>query len=106
GRGSRRQLNTGAAAALVAGGLPAAVANQYKVLDQSATSFAQFFYWALAQGMSVARAAREARIALKYSIEGETIDWAVRWRRRLLRRVAGALSPAMCIALECGMWPT
>ena len=77
GRGSRRQLNTGAAAALVAGGLPAAVANQYKVLDQSATSFAQFFYWALAQGMSVARAAREARIALKYSIEGETIDWAV-----------------------------
>jgi len=70
-------LNTGAAAALVAGGAPAAVANQYKVLDQSATSFAQFFYWALAQGMSVARAAREARIALKYSIDGETIDWAV-----------------------------
>lgn len=76
-RDSRQHANVGAAAALAAGGVPAVVANQFKVLDQAATSFAQFFYWALAQGMSIARAAREARTALGYSIAGETIDWAV-----------------------------
>lgn len=76
-RDSRQHANVGAAASLAAGGMPAVVANQFKVLDQAATSFAQFFYWALAQGMSIARAAREARIALGYSIAGETIDWAV-----------------------------
>jgi hypothetical protein len=76
-RDSHQDANVGAAAALAAGGVPAVVANQFKVLDQAATSFAQFFYWALAQGMSIARAAREARTALGYSIAGETIDWAV-----------------------------
>jgi CHAT domain-containing protein len=77
GRDSYKKANMGAAPSLVAAGLPAVVANQFKVLDQSATNFAQFFYWCLAQGMSIGRAAREARIALNYSISGETIDWAV-----------------------------
>jgi CHAT domain-containing protein len=76
-RDNRETANVGAAPALVAGGVPAVLANQFKVLDQSATAFAQFFYWAVAQGMSLGRAAREARIALNYSIAGETIDWAV-----------------------------
>ena len=76
-RDNRGNANLGAAPALVAGGVPAVLANQFKVLDQSATAFAQFFYWAVAQGMSIGRAAREARIALNYSIAGETIDWAV-----------------------------
>jgi hypothetical protein len=65
------------AQALVAHGLPALVANQYSVLDSSATSFAQHFYWALAQGMSVGRASSEARIRVNYSMQGELIDWAV-----------------------------
>jgi hypothetical protein len=53
------------------------VANQYSVLDSSATSFARHFYWALAQGRSIGDAARESRVAVNYSISGEAIDWAV-----------------------------
>lgn len=77
GSGSRFDLNAGIAQALVSHGLPALVANQYSVLDSSATSFAQHFYWALAQGMSIGQAACEARIAVNYSMRGEIIDWAV-----------------------------
>ena len=77
GRGGRAEFNKGVAQALVAHGLPALVANQYSVLDSSATSFAQHFYWSLAQGMSLGQAAREARIAVNYSLAGEPIDWAV-----------------------------
>jgi hypothetical protein len=53
------------------------VANQYSVLDSSATSFAQHFYWSLAQGMPLGQSAREARIAVNYLLHGEPIDWAV-----------------------------
>jgi len=77
GRGGRSDFNKGVAQSLVAGGLPALVANQYSVLDSSATSFAQHFYWSLAQGMSLGQAAREARIAVNYLLHGEPIDWAV-----------------------------
>src|SRR5262249_43723235 len=62
---------------LVAHGVPALVANQYSVLDVSATSFAQFFYWGLARGMTLGGAARESRISVNYSLEGDLIDWAV-----------------------------
>ncbi|MBV9959531.1 MAG: CHAT domain-containing protein, partial [Acidobacteria bacterium] len=77
GRGGRADFNKGVAQSLVAHGLPALVANQYSVLDSSATSFAQHFYWSLAQGMSLGHAAREARIAVNYLLHGEPIDWAV-----------------------------
>ncbi|HSE31191.1 MAG TPA: CHAT domain-containing protein [Pyrinomonadaceae bacterium] len=77
GRGGAADFNKGVAQSLVAHGLPALVANQYSVLDSSATSFAQQFYWSLAQGMSLGRAAREARIAVNYLLHGEPIDWAV-----------------------------
>jgi CHAT domain len=77
GRGGRAEFNKGVAQSLVAHGLPALVANQYSVLDSSATSFAQHFYWSLAQGMSLGQSAREARIAVNYSLHGELIDWAV-----------------------------
>ncbi len=40
-------------------------------------TFCQHFNWSLAQGMAVAEAAREARIAVNYSLSGESIDWAV-----------------------------
>jgi hypothetical protein len=75
--GGRSDFNKGVAQALVSHGLPALVANQYSVLDSSATSFAQQFYWCLAQGLSLGAAAREARIAVNYSLQGELIDWAV-----------------------------
>jgi hypothetical protein len=77
GRGGRADFNKGIAQSLVAHGLPALVANQYSVLDSSATSFAQHFYWSLAQGRSLGDAAREARIAVNYLLHGEPIDWAV-----------------------------
>jgi hypothetical protein len=77
GTGGRSEFNKGIAQALVSHGLPALVANQYSVLDASATTFAQHFYWSIAQGMSLAAAAREARIAVNYSLQGELIDWAV-----------------------------
>jgi len=77
GRGGRADFNKGVAQSLVAHGLPALVANQYSVLDSSATSFAQYFYTSLAQGLSIGEAAREARIAVNYSLHGELIDWAV-----------------------------
>ncbi|MGD9850432.1 MAG: CHAT domain-containing protein [Nitrospirales bacterium] len=77
GTGGRAEFNKGLAQSLVAHGLPGVIANQYSVLDSSATSFAQHFYWAIAQGMSIGEAAREARIAVNYSMQGELIDWAV-----------------------------
>jgi hypothetical protein len=77
GSGGRADFNKGVAQALVSHGLPALVANQYSVLDSSATSFAQHFYWSLAQGMTLGASAREARIAVNYSLHGELIDWAV-----------------------------
>jgi CHAT domain len=77
GRGGRSDFNKGVAQSLVAHGLPALVANQYSVLDSSATSFAQHFYSSLAQGLSLGQSAREARIAVNYQLHGEPIDWAV-----------------------------
>ncbi len=77
GTGGKDNFNKGVAPALVAGGVPAVVANQYSVLDSSATSFARHFYWALAQGHSIGDAARESRVAVNYSVSREIIDWAV-----------------------------
>ena len=77
GTGGASDFNNGVAQGLVAGGVPVVVGNQYKVLDSSATTFAQYFYWALGHGATVGDAAREARVAVNYSIQGENIDWAV-----------------------------
>lgn len=77
GSGSRKKFNRGIAQGLVSHGVPAVVANQYSVLDTSATSFAQHFYWSLGTGMSIGQAACEARIAVNCSMQGDIIDWAV-----------------------------
>jgi hypothetical protein len=77
GSGGHEDFSRGVAQTLVAGGVPAVVANQYAVLDVSATAFTRHFYWALALGQSIGDAAREARVAVNYSISGEAIDWAV-----------------------------
>ncbi len=73
----RVDFNRGVAPKLVAGGIPILVANQYKVLDVSATEFARAFYWWLALGSTVGDAAREARVAVNYTVTSENIDWAV-----------------------------
>jgi hypothetical protein len=77
GTGGRADFNRGVAQALVAHGVPALVANQYSVLDASATVFARQFYLGLARGLPLGECAREARIAVGYGLQGESIDWAV-----------------------------
>jgi hypothetical protein len=77
GRGGRTDFLRGVAPALAAGGVPAVLANQYKVLDASATAFARHLYWALARGHSLGAAAREARVAVSYAKGAEPMDWAV-----------------------------
>ena len=77
GRGGRTDFLNGVAPALAAGGIPAVLANQYKVLDASATAFARHLYWALAKGHSLGAAAREARVAVSYAKGAEPMDWAV-----------------------------
>jgi hypothetical protein len=77
GRGGHQDFSRGVAQALIAGGVPAVVANQYPVLDVSATAFSRHFYWALAMGHTIGDGAREARVSVNYSIAGEAIDWAV-----------------------------
>ena len=77
GYSGKLDFTSGIAPSLVAAGVPAVVANQFPVLDPSATAYARHFYWSLAQGRSVGDAAREARVAVNYSVTGEAIDWAV-----------------------------
>jgi hypothetical protein len=77
GRGGRTDFLRGVAPALLAGGVPAVLANQYKVLDSSATAFARHLYWGLAKGHTLGAAAREARIAVSYAKGAEPMDWAV-----------------------------
>jgi hypothetical protein len=77
GSGGRADFNRGVAQALVAHGVPALVANQYSVLDASATVFARQFYLGLARGLPLGECAREARIAVGFGLQGESIDWAL-----------------------------
>jgi hypothetical protein len=77
GRGGRVDFNRGVAPALVAAGVPAVVANQYAVLDESATLFARELYASLARGVALGDAAREARVALGPTAGTEALDWAV-----------------------------
>jgi hypothetical protein len=102
GTGGRSDFNRGVAPKLVAAGVPAVVANQYSVLDVSAASFAQHFYWALAQGRSVGDAAREARIGVNYGIHGESIDWAVPvvYARNPLEGLTRPAPQAQLVALD------
>jgi CHAT domain-containing protein len=67
----------GTAPFLIAGGVPAVVANQFPVLDRSAAAFAGHFYERLARGASIGDAMREARVAVRYLVAAEPIDWAV-----------------------------
>jgi hypothetical protein len=76
GRGGRLDWSRGMAAALVAGGVPAVVANQYPVLDSAATTFAGELFAALARGRGLGDAAREARLAVSQG-SGGGLEWAI-----------------------------
>lgn len=76
GRGEKADYNRGVAMEMARDGIPAVVANQYSVIDRSASLFSLNFYACLAAGLSIGDAMREARITLHY--DGvEPMDWAV-----------------------------
>lgn len=75
-RGSRRAFARGVAPALLAGGVPAVVANQFAVGDLAAVRFAREFYRRLASGHTLGEAALEARLAVTPAPEGSP-DWLV-----------------------------
>jgi CHAT domain-containing protein len=77
GRGGRVDWSRGVAAALVAAGVPAVIANQYPVLDTAATSFAGTLFAALARGDGLGDAVHEARVALSGEGRPEQLDWAI-----------------------------
>jgi hypothetical protein len=77
GRGGRTDFLRGVAPALAAAGLPAVAANQYRVFDTAAIAFAAHFFTALAQGLPLSHAFREARVGLGYERGAEALDWAV-----------------------------
>ncbi len=77
GRGGRRDFLRGVAPALAHAGLAAVAANQYRVFDDAAALFAAGLYGALADGIPVAAALREARAALAGALGEEGLDWAV-----------------------------
>ncbi|MBL8114892.1 MAG: CHAT domain-containing protein [Acidobacteria bacterium] len=76
-RGSRVDFHRGLAPALVAGGVPAVVANQYPVMDLAATRFAAVLYRMLASGRTLGEAMREARVAIAAASTATPLDWAV-----------------------------
>ena len=77
GRGGRRDFLRGVAPALAHAGLPAVAANQYRVFDDAAAAFAAELYGALADGLPVASAFREARAGLAGTLGDDALDWAV-----------------------------
>ncbi len=76
GSGRKADYIRGTAMTLARDGIPAVVANQYSVIDRSASEFSLHFYSCLGRGMNLGDAMREARIALHYC-GVERIDWAV-----------------------------
>ncbi|MFY9822645.1 MAG: SUMF1/EgtB/PvdO family nonheme iron enzyme [Thermoanaerobaculia bacterium] len=72
GRASKTDAFGGVAQALVREGMPAVVAMQFKVSDESALTFSKELYEALAQGDSIDHAVFEARHAL---VSERSVDW-------------------------------
>lgn len=67
---------SGIAPALVAAGIPAVVANQFKIQDRCALAFGRQLYQALAGGLPVERAVAAGRIAA-YRADPAGRDWGV-----------------------------
>lgn len=66
---------TGAATALLMAGLPAVVAMQFPIADETAKRFSQAFYRALAAGDPVDAAVSEGRLAI-YQAAPDSWEWA------------------------------
>ena len=68
---------SGVATGLLQEDIPAVLAMQYSILDQSGIELAEAFYAALARGETPAQAAQHARVALWQFDEGPGYDWGV-----------------------------
>jgi tetratricopeptide (TPR) repeat protein len=68
---------SGVATGLLQEDIPAVLAMQYSILDQSGIKLAEAFYAALAQGETPAQAVQRARLALWQLDEGPGYDWGV-----------------------------
>jgi hypothetical protein len=77
-RGGANVVNLwGAVAPMLAkAGIPAIVANQFKILDKSAIAFSKAFYQALFGGLSIERAVVAGRLAI-YNEDKAERDWGV-----------------------------
>jgi serine/threonine-protein kinase len=64
GRRDEQNVFDGVVAALIGAGIPAAVAMQYKIWDESAIAFSRSFYKALAAGLPLDQAVSAGRLAV------------------------------------------
>jgi hypothetical protein len=67
----------GLGAALVRGGLPAVVAMQMAMPDESAVIFAREFYRSLADGLPVDACVTEGRLGIRVALRDTRIDWGI-----------------------------
>lgn len=72
-RGGRKDPFAGTAQSLIQQGIPAVIAMQFEITDESALTFAHELYLAIADGCSIDTALAEARKAL-YS-QAEDVEW-------------------------------
>jgi tetratricopeptide (TPR) repeat protein len=74
---TEREARLGLAPALLAAGVPAVVAMQAEVPDETATIFAREFYRSLAFNRPVGAALTEARNVIQSTLGMENVDWAI-----------------------------
>jgi CHAT domain-containing protein/sulfatase-modifying factor enzyme 1 len=117
GRAVKADPFAGVAQALVMEGMPAVLAMQFKVSDESALSFSKAFYEALAPGVTVDHALFEARNAL---VSERSVDWGnpvlyLRSAERIFdpslagsafvgRRLVAAAGALLLVALSAGSY--
>ena len=74
---SASDVSMGVAPGLVKIGVPAVVAMQFKIPDESAIEFSKEFYTTLAETFQVDRAVSEARRKMFINLEAGRIDWGI-----------------------------
>jgi len=74
---SASDISMGVAQGLVKIGVPAVVAMQFMIPDESAIEFSKEFYTTLAETFQVDRAVSEARRKMFINLEGGRIDWGI-----------------------------
>jgi hypothetical protein len=84
---------TGIAPALIAAGVPAVVAMQYKLLDDMGSVLSEPFYVSLAAGLTIDEAMTAGRLAVLEKSTDKGVEWGV--PTLYLRATDGVLFPAL-----------